>query len=239
MPFRAVLLDFFNTLTRAVRRGPRHAEIARSLGCDPQTWVEVLDRTYAARSRGSYGSAEDGLRRVAHEAGGNPSDAEISAAVLARIVAVREDAILRDEVGSMLGTLRRMGLRTAVVSDCWFEVPVFLPRLAIAPLINAYVFSVDVGAAKPHPSMYLTACDRLGVRPRDCLYVGDGGSLELSGARRLGMTAVRLDAPDLGTHLTFNADRDWTGPVLDSLDAVAPFSEGARLRHAGYAGTLV
>lgn len=220
MPFRAVLLDFFNTLTTAVRRGPRHADIARSLGCDPQTWVEVLDRTYPVRSRGGYGSAEEGLLRVAHEAGGNPSDAQISAAVRARIVAVREDAVLRDEAGSMLCALRRMGLRTAVVSDCWFEVPVFLPRMEIASLINAYAFSVDVGAAKPHPSMYLTACDRLGVRPRDCLYVGDGGSRELTGAQLLGMTAVRLDAPDLGAHLTFDADVDWTGPVVDSLDDV-------------------
>jgi putative hydrolase of the HAD superfamily len=220
MPFRAVLLDFFNTLTTAVRRGPRHADIARSLGCDPTRWIEVLDRTYPVRSRGGYGSAEDGLRRVAHEAGGNPSDAEIVAAVQARIVAVQEDAPLRDEVGPMLWTLRRMGLRTAVVSDCWFEVPVFLPRMEIAPLINAYAFSVDVGAAKPHPSMYLTACDRLDVRPRECLYVGDGGSLELTGAQLLGMTAVRLDAPDLGTHLTFNAELDWAGPVVGSLDDV-------------------
>jgi putative hydrolase of the HAD superfamily len=224
MPFRAVLLDFFNTLTTAVRRGPLHADIARSLGCDPDTWVEVLDRTYPDRSQGRYGSAEEGLRRVAREAGGNPSDTEIAAAVAARIVAVQADARLRAEVGPMLWTLRRMGLRTAVVSDCWFEVPVFLPRMEIAPLINAYAFSVDVGAAKPHPSMYLTACDRLDVRPRDCLYVGDGGSLELTGAQLLGMTAVRLDAPDLGSHLTFNADHDWAGPVVDSLDDVPSLS---------------
>ena len=45
-------------------------------------------------------------------------------------------------------------------------------------------------------------------------------SHELTGARLLGMTAVRLDAPDLGAHLTFDADVDWTGPVVDSLDDV-------------------
>jgi putative hydrolase of the HAD superfamily len=220
MAFRAVLLDFFNTLTTAVQRGPRHADIARSLGCDPRVWIEVLNRTYPARSRGGYGSAEDGLCRLAREAGGNPTDAEVSAAVQARIVAVREDAPLRAEVAPLLWTLRRMGVRTAVVSDCWFEVPAFLPRMEIAPLINAYAFSVDVGAAKPHPSMYLTACDRLDVVPRDCLYVGDGGSHELTGAQLLGMTAVRLDAPDLGDHLTFNADLGWTGPCVDSLDGI-------------------
>src|SRR5438132_610486 len=102
MPFRAVLLDYFNTLTTAVRRGPRHAEIARSLGCDPGTWLEALDRTYPARARGDFGPAEEGLRRLAHEAGGRPSDAQVAAAVAARIVAVGEDAPLRAEVAPML-----------------------------------------------------------------------------------------------------------------------------------------
>jgi putative hydrolase of the HAD superfamily len=31
------------------------------------------------------------------------------------------------------------------------------------------------------------------------------------------MTAVRLAAPDLGQHLTFEADTDWDGPVITSL----------------------
>src|SRR3954467_12440327 len=108
MAIRAVLLDYFNTLTTAVRRGPRHAAIARSLGCDPATWLPRLappgpgawggpsglaglDRTCPARWRGAYGSAEAGLRRVAQEPGGHPSDAQVAAAVAARIVAVRED----------------------------------------------------------------------------------------------------------------------------------------------------
>src|SRR5690349_15257129 len=113
MAIRAVLLDYFNTLTTAVRRGSRHADIARSLGCDPETWLAVLDRTYAARWRGAYGSAEAGLRRVAREAGGHPSDAQVGAAVAARIAAVREDGPLRAEAGPVLCALRDLGLRTA------------------------------------------------------------------------------------------------------------------------------
>ncbi len=45
--------------------------------------------------------------------------------------------------------------------------------------------------------MYETACAHLGVDPGECLYVGDGGSQELSGATAVGMTAFRLTAPDL------------------------------------------
>src|SRR5690606_22672577 len=36
---RAVVFDFFGTLTRAVRRGPGHLETARILGCDPAAMI--------------------------------------------------------------------------------------------------------------------------------------------------------------------------------------------------------
>jgi putative hydrolase of the HAD superfamily len=222
---RAVLFDFFNTLTTAVRRGPGHATIARLLGCDPATWIEVMDRTYRTRARGAYGPAIKGLRRVAHEAGGRPGRAELRRAIEARIEVVRGDAPLRPDASATLYRLRDLGLRTAVVSDCWFELPVFLPRLPIAPLLDARVYSVDLGTTKPDPAMYLTACRALGVAPQECVYVGDGGSHELTGAQEAGMTAVRLAAPDLGEHLTFDADLGWRGPVIRSL-AHLPFALG-------------
>jgi putative hydrolase of the HAD superfamily len=34
------------------------------------------------------------------------------------------------------------------------------------------------------------------------------------------MQAVRLAAPDLGGHLVFHADDDWTGPAVGSLTEV-------------------
>jgi putative hydrolase of the HAD superfamily len=67
--------------------------------------------------------------------------------------------------------------------------------------------------------MYLAACRRLGVAPEECLYVGDGGSRELSGAASVGIVPLRLAAPDLARHLVFHAD-DWTGPAVGSLTEV-------------------
>jgi putative hydrolase of the HAD superfamily len=218
MPFRAVLFDFFNTLTSAVTRGPAHPGIARLLGCEPDAWVAVLDQTFADRARGTYGPAIAGLRRIAEQAGGRPGRTELLAAIEARVDAVRDDGPLRPDAVPTLRLLRSMGLRTGVISDCWFELPIFLPRLSIACLLDTQVFSVQVGVTKPDPAMYLTACAALGVEPWECVYVGDGGSRELTGARVVGMTAVRMAAPDLGRHLTFDAEPDWDGPVIESLN---------------------
>ncbi|SCG80550.1 putative hydrolase of the HAD superfamily [Micromonospora echinaurantiaca] len=223
--YQAVLFDFFGTLTRSVQRGAAHRCIAELLGCPADTLVEVLDRSYYQRASGRFGNAEATLRWVCEQAGVHPSDGAVRAAVASRHRAVRADTRLRDDAAAVLVALRERGLRTGLISDCTHELPAFLPQLAIAPLLDVRVFSVQVGRCKPDPALYLAACHRLGLAPADCLYVGDGGSQELTGAERAGMTAVRLAAPDLAEHMVFNADT-WDGPVLRSLtevlDLVAP-----------------
>jgi putative hydrolase of the HAD superfamily len=220
LPYAAVVFDFFNTLTAAVHRGPHHAYIAAALGCELAAWLATLDRTFQARSAGAYGRTVDGLRRLAAEADGRPGKRQLRVAFDARVRALCADAPLRPAAVPVLRALRRRGVRVAVASDCWYELPKLLPRLPVAQYIDASVFSVEVGQTKPHAAMYLTVCDRLGVEPRQCLYVGDGGNRELSGAAATGMTAVRLAAPDLGRHLTFNAETDWSGPSIGSLAEV-------------------
>jgi len=216
----AVLFDFFGTLTEAVTRGPAHAAIARRLGCDPTDFARALDRSFLTRARGGLGSPEQALRTLATSLGGTPSPRTLHAMADERVAAVRADTRLRPEAVPVLRGLRSRGLRLGLISDCGPELPSFLPGLPIAELLDTTVFSIDVGACKPDPALYLAACDRLDVAPDECLYVGDGGSRELTGAGAVGMHPVRLAAPDLGGHLGFNHDTGWTGPTIRSLTEV-------------------
>ncbi|MGV9806164.1 HAD family hydrolase [Micromonospora chersina] len=218
--YQAVLFDFFGTLTRCVQRGSAHRTIAELLGCSTETLIDVLDRSYYQRASGRFGDAEATLRWVCGQAGVHPSDEAVRAAVASRHRAVRADTRLRAEAVPVLAALRGQGVRTGLISDCTHELPAFLPQLAVAPLLDVRVFSVQVGRCKPDPALYLAACHRLDLTPADCLYVGDGGSQELTGAERAGMTAVRLAAPDLTGHMVFNADHGWDGPALTSLTEV-------------------
>jgi len=223
--YDAVVFDFFGTLTRSVQRGPQHAAIARALGADPEAVRGVLDRTFRARAVGRYGDAAATLRWVIEQAGGRPGQSAVSAGVPARVDALKADTRLREDAVSALAAIRRRGLRTAVVSDCTHELPAFLPGLPVAPLLDARVFSVELGVCKPDPRIYLAACDQLGVSPQECLYVGDGGSQELTGAEAVGMTAVRLAAPDLGDHLVFDQDTAFAGRSIKNLAEVLTLVE--------------
>jgi putative hydrolase of the HAD superfamily len=218
--FRAVVFDFFGTLTRSVTRGPQHADIARRLGCDPEVIRGVLDRTFHSRARGTFGSAEATLRFVSEQAGGRPRQSQVEQAVPARVDALRADTRLRPDAVSALRAIKARGLATGLISDCTHELPAILPTLPVAPLLDSRVFSVEVGVCKPEPEIYRAACDDLGVAPEDCLYVGDGGSRELTGAEAVGMTAVRLAAPDLADHLVFDRDNTFTGRSVVSLSEV-------------------
>jgi putative hydrolase of the HAD superfamily len=215
--FRAVLFDFFGTLTEAVSRGPWHGTVAGLLGVELADYLAVLDQTYSHRARGTYGSTRDSLGHLARVLGVRPSPSAFEEALIARRVAAWADTRLRAESVDVLAAVRARGLRTALVTDCSHELPEFLPYLPVAPLLETCVYSVQVGACKPAPTMYLTACTRLGVDPADCLYIGDGGSGELSGAQALGMTPIRLAAPDLDRHLVFNPDLAFRGSAVSCL----------------------
>ena len=182
--------------------------------------IGALDRSFRPRALGLFGSAEATLRWVAEQAGGRPEPAALRTALTARVDALHADTRLRPDAVSALAAIRARGVATGLISDCTHELPAFLPRLPVAPLLDTVVYSVEVGRCKPDPAIYLTACRRLGVLPEECLYVGDGGSRELTGAARVGMTAVRLAAHDLSDHLVFDADAAFTGPCVGSLTEV-------------------
>jgi putative hydrolase of the HAD superfamily len=217
---RAVLFDYFGTLTSAVRRGPAHRAMAVDLGVDPDEWIEILDRTFYQRATGALGEPLEVLRDLARSLGGNPRYWTLYSVYARRVATVGADGPLRPESVDVLTALRARGLRTAVVSDCWYELPRLLPWLPVHPLLDTKVFSVELGRRKPDPAMYLTACAALDVSPEECLYVGDGGSTELTGAAALGMSTLRLAAPDLRGHLTFGRDVLWNGTEIGSLPEI-------------------
>jgi putative hydrolase of the HAD superfamily len=138
-----------------------------------------------------------------------------------RLEIYRRNLAPRAGAVELLTYLRAAGYRIGLVSDCAAEIPMLWPQSTFAPLIEATVFSVETGARKPHQRNYRLICEQLGVAPERCLYIGDGGSRELTGATQFGMQAVLISVP-YERHLVMEREdaQQWQGPVVESLGEV-------------------
>ena len=72
-----------------------------------------------------------------------------------------------------LRALHERGVKVGIVSNHAYDLRPFFARTGLAPLIDAYALSFEVGKPKPAPEIFLTACRMLGTRPDETLMVGD------------------------------------------------------------------
>jgi len=63
--------------------------------------------------------------------------------------------------------------------------------IRIHHLFDDIVCSAEVGMAKPEPAIYVLAAERLGLEPRECVFIDDLDT-NVDAARRVGMQAVHF-----------------------------------------------
>lgn len=223
MRVRAVLFDFFGTLVPNFLLSA-HKNVLRQMagaaGAPAEPFVEHWLATFEQRATGVFPTARENIRAVCGSLNVIPRDEQYEAAMRLRLNFEKLHIAPRATALSTLRSIKSLGLKTCVVSDCSPELPQLWNETPFAPFFDAAVFSCDVGIRKPHPKIYLEACRRLGVEARECFFVGDGGSRELLGATDLGMRAVLLAVPEeqnnSDTH-RIDAEEGWCGPTIYDL----------------------
>lgn len=231
MRIKAVIFDFFGTLTVAASGEQRAAAvgaIAQAIGAPPVEFRNAWWGTWSERSVGALGDFPAALREIAGRLGLEPSDQQVASAAAIRQGNERRFMQLRGDTISTLEALRARGLRIGLISDCTDDLPQEWPDCPAAPYVDSVIFSFTAKVKKPDPRIYALACDALGVAPGECLYVGDGGSDELTGASAVGMTAVRVQ-DDGGENHRFEADT-WTGAEIATLGELVGGLDGAGAR---------
>lgn len=90
----------------------------------------------------------------------------------------------------LLARLERDGMRWGIVTNkpAAFTEPL-LEALALRSRAGTVVSGDTLAERKPHPAPLLHAAERLGVEPRECVYVGDA-ERDVLAARAAGMRAV-------------------------------------------------
>jgi len=193
--FGAVVFDLFGTLVpnfsmpemeRVLR------EMAVLLGAPAQPVVRLWLETFPQRAVGTFPTIGANIAHICRTLEVSVEERLVSRAADRWLALERRALIPRDDAIETLSQVKEAGLTTGLISDCSYPLPEMWPDTPFARLIDAPVFSCEAGMRKPDPRIYHLACNRLGIRPEQCLYVGDGGSQELTGASRVGMQAVLL-----------------------------------------------
>ena len=92
----------------------------------------------------------------------------------------------------------RPGYKLSILSNADISLRQRLERdIGIHDLFDDIVCSAEVGMAKPEPTIFMLAAERLGMAPEQCVFVDDY-DLNVEAAREVGMEAVlfRVDRGD-------------------------------------------
>ncbi len=228
MPYRGVIFDLFGTLIDGwdrLRARERSAELAAALEVPWEPFRELIDTSYTERATGALGDLPEMLRELCRRMGFEPSEVAVERASRLRLAQFHEVlSTPRAETVSLLPILRDRGVRVGLISDCSSETPQLWPTLPWARPIQVSLFSWSERRRKPAPELYLSALTRLGLTAAECLYVGDGGSRELSGAEALEIRALRIVHHSVSPESNFQYDpeTDWRGPEISTLSEILP-----------------
>ncbi len=180
------------TLARMVRDAGHAVSEVSAANALEEGWARHY-RTW--RSGGSSGAPEIVAFALASLGVTDPSlPGKIASTI--QEVALTEDIQLVDGARQTLEWLAERGIRRALICDTGFTpgrvVRKLLERVGLRELLEALIFSDEVGVPKPDTRIFHAALEVLGSRPAGAVHVGDLRSTDIAGARAVGMSSVRL-----------------------------------------------
>jgi putative hydrolase of the HAD superfamily len=207
MPVRAILFDAGNTLLRmnydviALELGRlgvavtpddvRRAEWRARVRLD----ADVLSRPASAVSTESQSTASRYVRYLLDELGvGDPAAVDAMDRWRRTYnVPVGPWNVADPRARDALTLATGAGLATAVISNSNGSVRSILESLGLAGFLDFVLDSFEVGVEKPDPRIFRLGLARLGVVAAEAVYVGDLYSVDVLGARAVGLDAILLD----------------------------------------------
>ena len=187
----AVIFDMFETLVTLFTGRTYFSEhITAALNQPIEAFRKCGHETEKDRTLGKY-SMEEGLSITLKNLGAwSPENVQLVCRKRREALGDTFKAIPPESLW-LLQTLREKGLKTGLITNTFSDERDMILSSPLYPLFDAAMISYEHAISKPDPEIYRRAMQALNVTAEECLYVGDGGSHELEGARSLGMQAIQ------------------------------------------------
>lgn len=189
-----ILFDLFHTLTSLESTwGDGRRMTWEMLGVSREAWHEQLIEKSRDRLVGEKTDAYQIIADMARAIDPAIPEERIREAMENRVA--RFAAALRDiprETVAVLETLKTRHKRLGLISNAdvmevaaWNESP-------IRRLFDSTILSCAAGCVKPEPEIYELSLRELNASPDQAVFIGDGGSNELQGAKKLGIATIMI-----------------------------------------------
>ncbi len=186
-----IIFDLFHTLVSFKSDGTTGRNTSEILGIPEDDWNKLLWKSSEDRLRHNHQDDISIIRNLAHQYDPSILETKIEEAAHERAARFRECLI--NPPAQRVDTIRRLherGHKMILLSNAdvmekrgWNESPFAFFFL------NA-LFSCDIGYIKPEVEAYQTALKLSNSNLNRAVFVGDGGSNELQGAKVCGFTTV-------------------------------------------------
>lgn len=189
--YKVAFFDLFFTLVSTHDNEEDKPHESDILGIERNRWTEVSESQMYERSIGLIDQPIDIVRNIVNVVAQDVDDSVLNEVLLARIERFSRTVIeVNEKTLNILKKIKDKGIRICLISNAdvidklgWEESP-------LNEIFDEVIFSCDVGFAKPDLRIYNHAMERMQVHSKDCIFIGDGGSDELKGAREAGIKAV-------------------------------------------------
>ncbi len=113
------------------------------------------------------------------------------------------------------------GIKTGIITNSaqpmWMRDVELKAYGLLDHFIDCRLSAADVGFLKPHPAIFETALNCLGVTPAEAVFVGDNPDADITGAQSIGMRAVLRIIPRAQTVLNGSVHPDGSISTLHDL----------------------
>ena len=187
---KAVFFDLFFTLANLEYQQVNEFSL---LGISRSQWENSAENptSYAFRAIGKVKTEKEMLESMVAGLPFPVADSRIE-----KLVEIRCDRMkkalteIHPDILQTLDKLKKAGIKMCLVSNADVIDQKYWDVSPLKQYFACAVFSCDVGVIKPDKAIYTLAMEKLGVDSSDSIFVGDGGSNELAGAKAVGMTTV-------------------------------------------------
>jgi len=226
MKYEAIIFDLYGTLIDNYSFQEYQqliSQMATILSIPSEKFSRLWFETSKKRAIGIFKTTQENIRHICNALQVNVKQDQIKKVLQLRLNVTRQALKPKSDAIDTLSKLKHRGFKIGLISNCSAEVPILWKGSQFAKIIDVAIFSSSVGLKKPDPIIYKLACEKLDVKPQNCLYIGDGDSHELTGASQVGLVPILIRDPLEKDPFHYNDEEEWNGHKISSLKDVFNF----------------